>query len=114
MDKLEQARKKINEIDEQMTKLFAERMQAVEMVAEYKKEHGLPVLDKAREDELLRKNAEKILAISINNFRTESQKLSVLFIILLTLSLRISLDSFCSFYRKRHSFRNLARSFSQF
>ena len=60
MDKLEQARKKINEIDEQMTKLFAERMQAVEMVAEYKKEHGLPVLDKAREDELLRKNAEKI------------------------------------------------------
>lgn len=60
MDELKKAREKINEIDEQMAKLFAERMQAVKEVAAYKKAHGLPVLDKAREEELLRKNTEKV------------------------------------------------------
>lgn len=60
MNDLEKARKTISEIDEQMAKLFAERMHAVKLVAEYKKSHGLPVLDKAREEELLRKNTEKI------------------------------------------------------
>ena len=38
MTKLEQARKKINEIDEKMAKLFEERMEASKEVALYKKE----------------------------------------------------------------------------
>ena len=37
MTKLEQARKKINEIDEKMAKLFEERMEASKEVALYKK-----------------------------------------------------------------------------
>ena len=47
--KLEQAREKIANADRQMAKLFEERMEAVRAVADYKKEHGLPVEDKAQE-----------------------------------------------------------------
>ena len=57
MDKLQKARAEIGEIDAEMAKLFCRRMQAVEAVAEYKRERGLPVLDKAREDALIAKNS---------------------------------------------------------
>ena len=57
MSKLDEARKQINEIDQKMADLFALRMKAVEQVAAYKKELGLPVLDTAREEEVIRKNA---------------------------------------------------------
>ena len=57
--KLDKARKIINEVDAEMAKLFSRRMEAAKMVAEYKKEHGLEVLDKAREDEVVRRNTEK-------------------------------------------------------
>lgn len=58
MSKLDEARKQINEIDQQMASLFAARMKAVEMVAAHKMEHGLPILDTAREEEVIRKNAQ--------------------------------------------------------
>ena len=49
MDQLEQARIMINEVDQGMAKLFVRRMEAAQMVAAYKREHGLAVLDEARE-----------------------------------------------------------------
>ena len=58
MNKLEQARLIINEVDLKMIELFKERMKAALMVAEYKKENNLPVLDKAREEALINKNLE--------------------------------------------------------
>ena len=56
MNKLEQARLIINEVDSKMIELFKERMNAARMVAEHKKENNLPVLDKAREEALINKN----------------------------------------------------------
>ena len=56
-DKLEQARKIINEVDTQMAELFVKRMQAAEMVYEHKKEFGLPILDAAREETVIKNNA---------------------------------------------------------
>ena len=56
LNKLEQARLIINEVDLKMIELFKERMKAAQMVAEYKKENNLPVLDKAREEALINKN----------------------------------------------------------
>ena len=53
MNSLEKARKLINETDLQMARLFEERMGAVLEIAKYKKEHGLSVYDKKREDEIL-------------------------------------------------------------
>ncbi len=59
-NKLDEARKIINRVDVEMARLFTERMRAAEMVAEHKKEHGLEILDKAREDELIRRNSALI------------------------------------------------------
>ena len=56
MDKLESARKKINDIDREIAALWVERMNAVVDVAEYKKEHCMPVFDASRESALIEKN----------------------------------------------------------
>ena len=56
-NKLEEARKIINEVDAQMAELFVKRMRAAEMVYEYKKELGLPILDQKREDAVIEKNS---------------------------------------------------------
>ena len=57
MTDLEKARAEIDACDREMAALFARRMAAVEEVADYKEAAGLPVLDRAREDALLVKNA---------------------------------------------------------
>lgn len=49
MDALEQARREIDTVDAQLAALFERRMKAVLSVAEYKKAHGLPIFDAARE-----------------------------------------------------------------
>ena len=59
-NKLEEARKIINEVDAQMAELFVKRMRAVEMVYEYKKELDLPILDSKREAEVIEKNAARV------------------------------------------------------
>lgn len=56
-NKLEEARKIINEVDSQMAELFVKRMRAVEAVCEHKMEFGLPILDQAREDAVIEKNS---------------------------------------------------------
>lgn len=60
MDKLQEARNIINEVDAQMARLFVRRMQASETVAEYKKAHGMPILDAAREEEVIRNGAQRV------------------------------------------------------
>ncbi len=57
MKDLEMAREKINEIDKEMARLFTERMNAVKKVAEYKKLHGIQVVDTVREAENLKRNS---------------------------------------------------------
>ena len=59
-NKLEEARKIINEVDSQIAELFVKRMRAAELVAEHKKEHGLPILDAAREKAVIEKNSALI------------------------------------------------------
>ena len=56
-DSLEEARRVINEADAEMAALFVKRMRAVEEVAAYKREHGLPILDQKREDAVIERNA---------------------------------------------------------
>ena len=59
-NKLEEARKIINEVDAQMAELFIKRMRAAEMVYEHKKEYGLPILDQKRENAVIEKNSAYI------------------------------------------------------
>jgi len=56
-NKLEEARKIINEVDSRMAELFVKRMKAVEMVCEHKMEFGLPILDQKREDAVIERNS---------------------------------------------------------
>lgn len=55
-DQLQEARGEINRIDEEIARLFVQRMQAVERAAAYKRAHGLPVLDAGREQALIARN----------------------------------------------------------
>ena len=50
---LEALREELDRVDEQMVQLFQERMALCAQVANYKKEHGLPVLAAGRERALL-------------------------------------------------------------
>ena len=56
-NKLEEARKIINDVDACMAELFVRRMRAVETVFAHKKECGLPILDPAREEAVIARNA---------------------------------------------------------
>lgn len=56
MADIDDYRKKIDEIDREITRLFEERMNTVIKVGEYKKENNLPVFNKSREDEVINKN----------------------------------------------------------
>ena len=57
MTELDIARKKINEIDREMARLFEKRMDAVKEVAAYKQRTGMQVTDAAREKEVIAKNS---------------------------------------------------------
>ena len=55
MDELKKWRDEIDRVDAEMAKLFEARMVAAREIAAYKKEHGLPVEDRSREEEILRR-----------------------------------------------------------
>ncbi len=55
---LQQIRARIDEVDENLVALFRERMGLSAQVADYKAEHHLPVLNKAREREVLARVSE--------------------------------------------------------
>ena len=54
-----------------MIRLFKRRMECSAEVAMYKKEHGLPVLDKKREKELIEKNAKAVKDGEIEGYYRE-------------------------------------------
>ncbi|MDO4982975.1 MAG: chorismate mutase [Eubacteriales bacterium] len=68
MNELEIARKEINEIDEQMAKLFEARMKVCARVAHYKQSHGLSIRDRERENDLINKNRAFIGDPDINSY----------------------------------------------
>lgn len=50
---IEEARRIINEVDEQLVPLFIRRMKASEQIAAYKSKNGMPTRDMAREQEIM-------------------------------------------------------------
>ena len=68
MESLKTAREKINIIDREMAKLFEERMECAEAIAEYKKDRGLAIYDKAREEDVIRRNSEFITNPTIREY----------------------------------------------
>ena len=60
MSKLQEARDTINKIDREMARLFEQRMDAAKVVAQYKKENGMPIDDFVREKEIIERNSSYI------------------------------------------------------
>ncbi len=79
-DELTRAREEINEIDEEMSKLFVRRMNAVSDIARYKKERGLPILDGDREAQVIERGNELIeeeeLRAYYTRFLTDTMSIS--------------------------------------
>lgn len=55
---IQELRGQLNEIDNQLSELFARRMNISGQVAEYKREHNMPVLDRSREREIIARVTE--------------------------------------------------------
>lgn len=61
MNLMQESRVRINEIDDQLVKLFEERMHVVENVAKYKAENNMSVFDASREKDNIEKNSAKLV-----------------------------------------------------
>ena len=57
---LKELRDQIDNIDDEIARLYEQRTQIAREVAEYKREHGMPIFQGGREDEVLRRAAEKV------------------------------------------------------
>lgn len=73
-NKLDEARRIINEVDAQMAELFVRRMRAAETVYEYKKELGLPILDEKREATVLQQNSALVEDETLKGYYTDFLK----------------------------------------
>ena len=74
MGNLDQYRKEINRIDNELAKLFEERMLVSKAIGEYKKEKGLPVKDEARENAVIEKGRQRIKDAEIEPYYVDFQK----------------------------------------
>ena len=74
-NKLEEARRIINEVDQQMAELFVKRMRAAELVCEHKMEYGLPILDQKREDAVIERGVpEEYVGDPFENRRRDRRR----------------------------------------
>lgn len=70
MNRLEEKRIEIDAIDNEMAKLFECRMAASREVAEYKREHALPILDAEREAAVIAAGAKRIEDTELREYYT--------------------------------------------
>ncbi|MDX9691815.1 MAG: chorismate mutase [Acholeplasmataceae bacterium] len=77
---LEELRSQIEEVDQEMMKLFIKRMNISKQIGLYKKEHHLAIFDAKREEELIEKYVLKLnepsLSLLYKEFIIEIMKLS--------------------------------------
>ena len=57
---MEELRDKINEIDDKLVTLFIERMEIADKIGAYKRERGLPVYDRSREQAVLARLTDSV------------------------------------------------------
>ena len=71
MSAMDEARSQIESIDKEMAALFEKRMKCANVIASYKIEHGLPVVDKERERILIDKNVGYLEDVAIEPYYRE-------------------------------------------
>lgn len=57
---MEKLRNKLNEIDDQIVKLYAERMETVKEIGQFKEKAHLPITSKSREDEVVKRLEKEV------------------------------------------------------
>ncbi len=57
---LEEKRKKIDELDQELVRLITERLEVATEIGFYKKEKGMKILDRSREEEVIQKNLGRV------------------------------------------------------
>lgn len=60
MDDLSKLRQEIDKIDSELIVLFEKRMEISKKVAEYKRKNNMTIYDESRENEVIKKNIEKL------------------------------------------------------
>ena len=65
---LKEARDTVKRVDEEIAKLFVQRMDAVREIAAYKQERGLPVEDREQERKVIKEQSEKIDDETLRSF----------------------------------------------
>jgi len=65
-ENLSDLRSQIDEIDDKIIEILAKRMRISKEIAEYKKEHGMPVLQAGRYDEILTKRSQQGAALGMS------------------------------------------------
>jgi len=72
MDEIQQLRKKVDEIDEQIITALCGRTKACSAIGIIKKKKGLPVRDVARENEVFKRMKEKAVEFHLNPLQVEA------------------------------------------
>ncbi|MDD6302827.1 MAG: chorismate mutase [Bacillales bacterium] len=70
-DELVELRNQIDQIDEKMADLFAQRMRIVKQVGEFKKTNNMPILDKERENIVIEKGNKLIKDENLKKYYQE-------------------------------------------
>lgn len=70
-DRLQIARQIIDQVDSQMAPLFVRRMEAAQLVAEYKKLHSLPILDANREAQVIETGIARVADTALHSHYRE-------------------------------------------
>lgn len=67
MDELYKLRQEIDEIDNELVRLFEKRMGISKKVAEYKRINKMPIYDETRETKIIKKNIDRLDDKSISH-----------------------------------------------
>lgn len=72
MKKIWSLRKKIDEIDERILHILKERIEVCKIIGATKGEHGIPIRNYSRENELYRRIIEKAKKLGLNPHQVEA------------------------------------------
>jgi len=66
LEKILSLRRRIDEIDEQILRFLKERMEICKIIGKTKREHGIPVKDHQREDDLYKRIVRRASELGLN------------------------------------------------
>jgi len=72
LENINRLRKRIDEVDEQILRLLSERAKTCESIGSVKKEHGLPIKDAYRENEVYAHVRKKAVELALAPVQVEA------------------------------------------